>query len=225
MALLQVLLGVILGYLLVTFAESFLHEHIHHAQRWFLALQKKYPRLLKPFRDAYRSHAIVHHCWTYHDHVTRFASEHQKQRVDERLQDHEGRRIIAEAYGTTLGLRSTVVFVLPILPVVLPALLLLPWPAAAGFAVPVVIYPLMSKVIHPYLHEPYREALRKAPAVIRWALSTRYMKSVWRHHWMHHRSPQSNFNLLLGGDWFRGKHRSPSAEDERQMSEVGLPLD
>jgi hypothetical protein len=225
MFVLQAALGIMIGYLLVTLAEPFFHEHIHHAHRRFRLLQKKYPRLLRPFGDAYRSHAIVHHCWTYRDHVSLFADEHQKKRVEERLQDPLGQRIIAEVYGTTVGFRSTVLFVLPILPVVIPALLLLPWPAAAGFTVPVVIYPLMSKVVHPYLHEPYQEALGKAPAGMRWFLSTRYMKFVWRHHWMHHRYPRWNFNLLLGGDWLRGKHRSPSAEDRRRMREIGLPVD
>src|SRR5262249_17730168 len=109
-ALLQVMFGFAIGYLLVTLAESFLHDNIHHAHRWFLDLQKKSPRLLKPFRDAYFSHKIVHHCWTYRrDHVTPFLTEEQKRRADERLQDSVGQRIIAEKYGTTLGFRSTLV--------------------------------------------------------------------------------------------------------------------
>jgi hypothetical protein len=188
-------------------------------------LQKKYPRLLKAFRDAYRSHRIVHHCWTYRDHVTLFATEERKRRADERLRGPAGQRIIAERYGTTLGFRSTLVFMLPILPFVIPALLLLPWCAAAGFAVPIVIYPLMSKVVHPYLHRPFREALRKAPPVLRWVLSTDYMKLVYRYHWMHHKYEECNFNLVLGGDCLRGKHRRLSPADRLEMLKVGLPVD
>lgn len=224
MTLLQVILGLILGYLLVTLTESFLHEHVHHACPRFRLLQKKYPCLLKPFWNAYRAHAIVHHRWTYHNHVTLFCNEPQKKRVEERLRDPVGKRIIAEGYGATLGFRSAVVFMLPILPPVVSAIVLLPWPTVGAFSVPVAIYPLMSKVIHPYLHEPYHDAINRASSPMRWILSTRYIKFVWCYHWMHHRYPQSNFNLILGGDWFRGKCRIPSTDDFQKMGESGIPV-
>jgi len=31
------------GYVLVTLAESLLHDYIHHARPWFRSLQRKYP--------------------------------------------------------------------------------------------------------------------------------------------------------------------------------------
>jgi hypothetical protein len=222
---LEVLMGFGMGYLLVTLAESILHQHVHHAHRWFREWQRKYPLALRAFRDAYRSHAIVHHRWTYRDHVTQFLDDQQKNRIDERLQDEAGRRIIAENYGTTLNLHSAAMFMAPILPFAVPALLLLPWPAAVAFCVPLVIYPLMSRVIHPYLHQPYQDALNNAHGAVRWALSTSYMRYLWRHHWLHHQYPQWNFNLVLGGDWLRGAHRVPSEEDRQRMREIGLPVD
>jgi len=158
--------------------------------------------------------------------VKQFRTEEEKQQLDAELgKDVAGRRIIAERYGMTLSLRSCLMFVMPIVPVVVPTVLLLSWPAALGFCIPVISYPLMSKLIHPYLHQPYRVALQSAPVGIRWLLSTRYMRSVWRHHWLHHRYPKCNFNLLLGGDYLRGVHRFPSQADKRTMRKLGLPVD
>jgi hypothetical protein len=217
-------LGVLAGYLLVTLAESYLHEHIHHARRYFRLLQKRYPRALGAFREAYRSHTIIHHGHTYRDHVTQFTSAAQKNSVDAMLSDRAGQRIISERYGATLNLRSTLLFVCPILPVVIPLLLVLPLPAKAGFLVPVIIYPLMSKWIHPYLHMRYADAIQQAPRHLKWVLRTPYMQGVWRNHWMHHRYPRFNFNLILGGDWLRGVYRSPSERDLRRMRESGIPV-
>jgi len=218
--------GLCSGYLLATLAESFFHQHIGHAGRWFRKLQKKYPRILGGFSEAYRSHNIVHHIWTFfYNHVTQFLDEQHKKVVDDRLRDKAGKRIIEEDYGTTLGLRSTLLFVLPIMPVVIPIVFLLPWAAKVGFCLPVVIYPLMSSIIHPYLHQPYQQALSNAPWILRWLLATAYMRCVWRHHYLHHQYPDSNFNLLLGGDWLRGVHRRATEEDNQRMREIGLPVD
>jgi hypothetical protein len=218
-------LGALAGYLLVTLAESFLHEHIHHAHKYFRSLQKRFPRALGAFREAYRSHTIIHHAHTYRDHITQFSSVVQKNAVDAMLKDKAGQRIISERYGATLSLRSTLLFVCPILPLVIPSLFVLPLPATAGFLVPVIIYPLMSKVIHPYLHMRYADAIQQSSPFLRWALRTRYMQRVWRNHWMHHRYPRVNFNLILGGDWLRGVYQSPSEGDLRRMRESGIPVD
>ena len=90
--------------------------------------------------------------------------------------------------------------------------------ALVGFLLPVTAYPLLSKVIHPYLHMRHDEAVRRASAPLRWLLASGYMRYVWRHHWLHHRYPRSNFNLLIGGDWIRGVQRSPSDDDLRRNS-------
>ncbi len=50
------------------------------------------------------------------------------------------------------------------------------------------------------------------------------MKAVIRNHFMHHRYPNHNFNLLLGGDYLLGYHKVPSKEDKREMTKIGIPL-
>jgi len=217
-------LGLSGGYLFISFAESFIHDHIGHARHWFRQLQLRFPRALHAFRETYRSHSLVHHAWTFDDHVTRFPNDERKHRVDARLHDAAGQHIIDDDYGTTLTIRSMILFVAPILPVVLPAIILLPSPMAMGICIPFVIYPLMSKVIHPYLHMRHADALNQAPWALRWILNTRYMRFVWRHHWLHHRYPRSNFNLLIGGDWLRGVYRGPSEQDLEEMKNVGMPV-
>lgn len=204
---------------------TFIHDHVHHARRGFRQLQKKHPRLLRVFREAFLAHAIVHHRLTYADHVTTFRNgEHQVQ-VDTLLQEGFGRRIKAERYGVTLTWFSAAMFFVPLLPVAIPSLLFLPsWSACLGFLTPIVLYPLMSKVIHPYLHRPYQAALDGAPWLLRLILRTPYLRAVWRHHWLHHRYQRSNFNLLLGGDWLRGVARSATVEDQEQMRTAGMPL-
>jgi hypothetical protein len=220
----EFLLGLSLGYLLATLAESFLHDHVHHAGKWFRSLQRRFPRALGAFRDAYRAHTEIHHR-TYRDHVTQFASAEEKSRIDALLQDRTGRRIIAERYGETINLRSTVLFIVLILPAVVPLLDVLPWAASIGFSIPVAVYPMMSKFAHPYLHMRYDDALRKAPPLLRRFFRTRYMRCVWRNHWMHHRYPHSNFNLVLGGDWLRGVHRRATEADLERMQAAGMPVD
>lgn len=132
---------------------------------------------------------------------------------------------MAEDYGATLHFRSVVLFVLPIMPVVGPALWLLPWSASLGMLPVLAAYPLLSKVVHRYLHRPYAEALAIAPPLLRPMLRSSYARFLWRHHWLHHRHPRCNFNLLLGGDWLRGVHRRPTDEDLTAMRSTGLPVD
>ncbi len=52
------------------------------------------------------------------------------------------------------------------------------------------------------------------------------MRMAYRNHFLHHRhGGTSNFNLVLGGDWLRGRLRRVSDEDLRAMQAAGVPLD
>lgn len=218
--------GILAGYLLVTIAESFVHEHVHHARKTFRGLQRRFPLTLNVFYQAYRSHTLIHHAQTYKkDHITQFNDGAHKASVDSMLLDHHGRRIIQEGYGRTINLSSALYFLVPLLPFIIPVCAFAPPAFTAGFAIPVAIYPLMSMVIHPYLHMRHDDAVQEAPWWLRMILTSAYMRCVWRHHWLHHRYPRHNFNLLLGGDLLRGVHKTPSASDLEAMRKIGMPVD
>lgn len=46
-----------------------------------------------------------------------------------------------------------------------------------------------------------------------------------RHHWLHHKYPAYNFNLLLLGDFLLGTHLSPTERDLKRMAADHIPID
>ena len=51
------------------------------------------------------------------------------------------------------------------------------------------------------------------------------MGAIYRNHFMHHRyGGASNFNLVLGADYLRGRMRTPSSAAGAAMREVGMPV-
>lgn len=223
----DLLLGFLLGYVLATLAESFLHRNVQHASSRVRRFWLRYPRLFAPFLRAYYSHHTIHHARTFrHDYVTQFRDEREKQRVDREMPPEWAERIKGEDYGLTLKGWGVLLFLLPVLPAV-PAVyfLLGPWVCAGTLLPLLVVYPLMSKWIHPLLHSPHDAAAGRTSALGRWLLKTRYMKAVVRGHYLHHRYINCNYNLLLGGDYLLGAHRRPGAGDLKEMARLGLPVD
>jgi hypothetical protein len=98
-----------------------------------------------------------------------------------------------------------------------------PLGAAAAFC-PMILPPLLSRTVHKHIHRPYGQG-KDGGAVVEWLLASRYGRMMIRHHWLHHRYNDVNFNLLLGGDWILGVGRLPSNEDLSRMEADGIPLD
>lgn len=220
------LVGVVSSYLVVTLTESFMHDRVLHARKSFRSFQLRFPRLFYALLQGFRSHTGIHHASTFkQDHVTQFDDASHQNRVDATLSDQGGVRIIREDYGMTIKFRSVVFFLAPIVPLVVVVAAIAPAGFTLGFLIPVLVYPLMSKEIHPYLHMRYDAALRRAPVWLRPILRSSYMRYVWRHHWLHHRHPRHNFNLLLGGDYLRRVHKSPSHAELDEMRQIGMPVD
>ena len=72
---------------------------------------------------------------------------------------------------------------------------------------------------------PFAEGQRRAPPLMAWLLRTRYLKAVYRNHFMHHRyGGTGNYNLVLGADYVRRCLRRPDDGDLRAMREVDMPL-
>ena len=117
---LQIVVGLMLGYAVVSLLESLIHRVIYHAGPRTRRLWTQHPRISGPFQRTYFSHGIVHHRWTFRrDFVTQFTSEHERERLDQSLQGPQGVLIRREHYGMTLRGVGIVWFNLPMVPVVL----------------------------------------------------------------------------------------------------------
>jgi hypothetical protein len=219
----SVALGLVAGYVAATLSESLLHNHFGHATASFRALWKRMGWISRGFAFTFYGHAVIHHGRTFRvDYVTQFKDEAEKRAVDEDLERRGWAALGEEAYGLTIGPRDFVNFLLlPLLTLPLIQLVGGPW-ATLSALVPILSTPLLSRYVHPYLHMRYDEAVRFAPAPIRLLIRTAYFRRVARHHYVHHRYPSCNFNLLLGGDWLLGVHRSPTLDDLQKMNALGL---
>jgi hypothetical protein len=49
-----------------------------------------------------------------------------------------------------------------------------------------------------------------------------YFKYLAKHHWLHHRYIDCNYNLMLGGDYLLGVWRGATDEDVGAMRSIGL---
>jgi hypothetical protein len=223
----KVFIGLLLGYVLASLAESFLHRNVQHAGAGVRQFWMRHPRLFAPFLRAYYSHHTIHHARTFRkDHVTQFRSTEEQQALDKAMPADWMERIKEEEYGLTLSGWGVLMFLLPVLPLV-PLLYWLtgPWVTAGALIPLLIVYPLMSKWIHPLLHKAHEAAVSCATPLEAWLLQTRYMKAVVRRHYLHHRYINCNYNLLLGGDFLFGVHRQSSTQDLADMASIGLPVD
>ncbi len=219
----SIVVGLILGYLIATLLENALHRYIKHCGPYGRSIWKRYPLLSFLFMRAYYSHSIVHHRLTYtHDFVTQFNSKEHKQSVDGKLYGHFGELVRREAYGLSLigsGLFAFNVPVIPFIPII--GSFLGPW-VLLGALPGLIAYSLITKYVHPYLHQRYEIAMAEAPPIIRRILATRYMKISAQNHYMHHEYLHCNYNLLLGADYLLGHYRPPSTRDYENMRRIGV---
>lgn len=219
--------GFTLGYIYSTFAEAFIHQYISDAPKAWLETWKKFPTLFAPMVRTNYSHHVIHHCSTYHvDHVTQFRDEQEKQKLDAKLSEFShGREIMGAMYGNKFSFWGWVASCAPFIPGVFVAYVFLGVAGAAGAFLTLAFPPFMNNYMHKYTHMPYDVARAQAPAVLSWFISTRYMRAVTRHHFLHHRYCSKNFNMVLGSDWLRGRVRRPNERDIKEMIRIGIRVD
>ena len=222
----HVLAGVVIGYLIVSICESFFHRVVGHATPRSRLLWHRSRKLGAFFLRAWYSHHVVHHFRTFRrDHVTQFSGPEEEERLRASLIAGERGHVLGQSYGLRVGGPGEFIrHVGPTLPVLLAACGLGGAWFTVGAAFPLLAMPLASEFVHPYAHMSHERAMREAPAILRPLLATRCFRFVARHHWLHHRYLDCNFNLLPGGDFLLGVHRRPSARDLAEMAAIGLSV-
>lgn len=225
---LNLVLGMVAGYCISSLVESVLHQYVSDALPRYVKAWMRFPRLLKPLINTYYSHHTVHHIRTFRSsHVEQFRTEEDKQKLIAELtpRGRHGRTIMAGAFGAKLHGEGAIVFVTPLV-VFFPLFWVLTKSVAFLIGGLTLLLPaVMSNFIHPYLHMPFEKGQQTAPRLIAWFLRTRYARAVYENHFLHHRyGGTSNFNLILGADYLRGKVRKPNAKDLAVMTKIGMPL-
>jgi hypothetical protein len=229
MILVHFVIGLAVGYVIGSYLESILHEYVSDAPVSWVRQWRHYPRLFRVMLNTYFSHHVIHHHQTFRkNHITQFDTPEQRVRVDNVLlaRGRHGRIVMNGDYANRLHAEGGFVFALPGLLSALALSFFLPAGMAVGAGLALMLPPALSYWVHPYLHRSFDDGQRNAPAFIAFLLRTKYMRAVYRNHFMHHRyDGTSNYNLVLGADILRNRVRPPSQGDVRAMSEVGMPLD
>lgn len=221
----RVLLGLVTAYLVATVSESLLHRFVGHAGGRTRRFWARHPGLFGPLLRAHYRHAVVHHGLTFRvNHVTQFEDAEAKAETDRSVAPTADALIPREHYGLTIGLRGLVSYNVTVAPI-LPILYGLAGAWALCGALPVLtLAPLSAMLVHPTLHRHPEAAAREAPWIVGLLIRTRYYRALWRHHFVHHKHPRWNFNLLLGGDRLLGTYRSPDARDLDEMAATRMSV-
>ena len=203
--------GVLLsGYFLATLWEHYLHKQVLHAsakrtKRWKESSFSFYRLLYK----GYYSHHVVHHKLTFQQHYhLQFNSQKEQEKLDNFLIKKFGETESKQNYGLTINtLYEYAMFILPaffLLPILA---FFLEFYQLVIFTVPLVLPLLLSKYIHPILHDNLENKS--------WVYNNFYTRKIYETHYIHHLDDSKNFNLLLGGDWVmgtcgKGREREPN---------------
>lgn len=223
----QIVLGIVLGYILFSITESVVHRYILHAQGRRRKSWRKLGRLGVYINNSWYSHHVVHHNKTFTtNYVTMFDSKQQERELSDFLTKNGKEQIVLNSYGLRVGgFYERLQYLYPHLLWFFVICYLGGVWLTLGALVPLFLYIWVAEYVHPYIHLPYYKAIDAAPSFMRLVIKTRYFKYLARYHFLHHKYISCNFNLMLGGDWFWGCHRSPNKKDLAEMIDLGLYVD
>jgi hypothetical protein len=210
-------LGLLFGFLSATVTESLGHRFTGHPGPRQRRLYLKYPRLFHIFLKPYYQHLVIHHHRTFKGNFfDQFRDELEKKELDtwisRKFSKQFSELIWVERYNLTLkGISGTLPFAIPFTAGPLLIGMVFGWTAFFASLLTAFIPVWMSKFIHPLVHLP--EETHLAHPLIQWLMKTSYMKMVFKNHYLHHQQLETNFNLLLGGDYIVGHHRAPTIEE------------
>jgi len=219
------LIGIAIGYVVVSVCESFFHRLIQHAKAGQRASYGKFGRLGRSLQRAWYTHHVIHHHLTFRSsHVLQFLGRDDQLKLDSLLISRDKPHVIAEEYGLRIGpcLEDFLFYVAPTLPIFAAVCWVGGSEFTCGAVISFSIWPLLAQFVHPYVHMEYSQIPTKAPFYMRAFSKTAYFRYLAIHYWLHHRYGNCNYNLLLGGDILLRAHRSPSAADLAEMRAIGL---
>ena len=227
MSSISILIGLAVGYLAATISESLMHKFFGHASYKFRHFLSKWGIVGEVVHDVHFGHTVVHHAKTFRgDHVTQFDSPVDKEKLDEYLLLEEKEAHIKVDYGLVTSYFGMAYFFLPPLCFVVVAYLAvspwLTWHFLIAAILPTFVPPILSRYVHPYLHLPIKVAETRGGVVLNWILKSWYGEWAKKCHYVHHRHPRYNFNLLPGGDLLLGLYRAPSPEELSEMRKIEL---
>jgi hypothetical protein len=219
----RLVFGLAAGYVAASVSESWCHRRFGHMAPRLRMLARRLPILLGWLRVICFFHHVVHHRATYCEGFTvQFRDTGERGRLLRRLSPILRPQATATDFGTTITLSSFPFFMGPGAALICPLVLIAPDSACAA-SLMLFLPPLLSMYLHPLMHRRHEDAIF-AGGVSGWLMTTASVRWILRHHWMHHKYESVNFNLLPGGDYLLGTHRSPSTADLQEMSRDGIPV-
>ena len=227
-AVVSLVIGFSGGYIVASLIESVMHQYVSDAPNKSVKRWERFPRFFRYLIRTRYSHHVVHHRMTFkQDHVTHFRNEPERQALDAHLGQlgAHGQLIRQSNYAVRLHGSGALVFVAPLLPAIPLAFYTLGAWGLLAACLALLLPPLFSHFIHPYLHMSHERAVNAAPFATAWLLQRWYFRAMARNHYMHHRYVASNFNLVLGGDLLRRRHRACNQADLAEMQRLGLRTD
>lgn len=219
--------GFCVGYITATVSESLLHRCVGHASVRSRQRSRVIPFLFRFVTTLHFGHTVVHHKKTFRsNHVTQFTDHMEREQLDTELVATGRGVFIRTQYGLITDVIGTLYFAAPPLFLCMTTSFLLLSRLSPTFliaaAVPISWPPLLSRFLHPLLHRPCKVAKVEAGPFVAWLLSTRYGRWARITHYVHHRHPRYNFNLLPGGDFLLGCYRAPRKSELADMKAIGL---
>jgi len=220
----QIILGIVLGYILFSITESIIHRYILHAKGRRRESWSKLGYLGVYINNSWYSHHVVHHCKTFKtDYVAMFDSKQQERELSDFLTKNGKEQVVLNSYGLRVGsFYEKMQYIYPHLLWLFVICYFGGGWFALGVLVPLFLYVWVAEYVHPYVHLSYNKSIGVASPLMRLAIKTKYFKYLARHHYLHHKYINCNFNLMLGGDWFLGCHRSPNKKDLVEINNLGF---
>lgn len=227
----QLIGGGLIGFVIASFLESYLHKNGGHASQDLRAMASQSGWrgwIGRRLAEAHFSHTMIHHGKTFRaDHVTQFRDEDEQKALDTELRARgpSGEEVIEERYGLTIKDANVPQFLQPYAATAVAVAIGLQLAPAAvmGMTLPLLMAPCTSKYMHPYDHMKRAEALKSAGPFMRWLLQTRYAEMMSRLHYVHHRGGGGNENLLPPlGDIMLGRYRKPNVKQLLEMRDLEM---
>lgn len=218
----------IISYFHISMVEHHLHRFAGHASREIREYtKKKWWLKWLTIEDTWRSHTVFHHGMAAINYTIQKIKGDSLSSWEKKANRINGflNYLRSVRWGTSLNTEGVAYGMLATLPgftIILITLEMTPL-MLMGLITPAALHVMASKYLHPYLHETRVEAMEQAPnELARILLDTRYARMISRYHFVHHKNPEVNFNLVWLADLMMGTIRTPNFDHIIEMYDRGI---